>query len=58
MTAYLMELADTFHSFYEHCRVLSDDHQRSLARLALVRVAAITIACGLDLLGVSAPERM
>jgi len=58
MTAYLMELADTYHRFYEKCRVLTDDPQLSDARLALVRAVTIVIKNGLSLLGVSAPEKM
>jgi len=58
MTAYLMELADTYHRFYEKCRVLTDDPQLSAARLGLVRAVTIVIKNGLSLLGVSAPEKM
>jgi arginyl-tRNA synthetase len=58
LTIYLMEVADGFHRFYEHCRVLGDDVELSRARLALVNAVAVIIRTGLELLGVSAPDKM
>jgi len=55
---YALELATAFHDFYEKCRVLSDDLELSKARLKLVSAAKITLARALDLMGMSAPERM
>ena len=59
---YLEELATTYHRFYDSCRVLprGDEAPTDLtrARLWLVEAARIVLANGLDLLGVSAPERM
>jgi arginyl-tRNA synthetase len=55
---YATELATAFHDFYEKCRVLSDDVALSKARLKLVSAARITLARVLDLMGMSAPERM
>jgi arginyl-tRNA synthetase len=55
---YAVELATAFHDFYEKCRVLSDDEALSKARLKLVDAARITLARALDLMGMSAPERM
>ncbi len=55
---YALELATAFHDFYEKCRVLSDDIDLSKARLKLVSAARITLARVLDLMGMSAPERM
>ncbi len=55
---YLMETAAEFHRFYHVCRVVSDDAERSRARLMLAGAARQVIANGLALLGVSAPERM
>jgi arginyl-tRNA synthetase len=52
------ELATAFHDFYEKCRVLSEDEALSKARLKLVSAAKITLARALDLMGMSAPERM
>ncbi len=59
---YLESLASTYHRFYDACRVLPrGDEELSgehLARLWLCAATRQTIANGLDLLGVSAPERM
>ena len=55
---YLRELAADFHSYYNATRVLVDDEALRLARLALVSAVRQVIRNGLDLLGVSAPERM
>lgn len=55
---YALDLATAFHDFYEKCRVLSDDEALSRARLMLVSAAKITLARALDLMGMSAPERM
>ncbi len=55
---YLQELAGSFHRFYHHCRVVSDDRSLSEARLVLCKSTQIVLANGLALLGLSAPERM
>lgn len=55
---YAVELATAFHDFYEKCRVLSDDVALSNARLKLVSAAKIVLARTLDLMGMTAPERM
>jgi len=59
---YLEELAGTFHRFYDRCRVLpqGDEPVTDLnrARLWLVEASRIVFANGLELLGVSAPDRM
>ena len=59
---YLEDTASTFHKFYDDCRVLpmGDEHASDLhrARLMLVAATRVVIRNGLDLLGVSAPERM
>jgi arginyl-tRNA synthetase len=55
---YAMEMATAFHDFYEKCRVLTDDEALTRARLKLVSAAKIVLARALDLMGMSAPERM
>ena len=59
---YLEDTASDFHKFYDSCRVLpqgdeehSDIHR---ARLVLVAATKVVVANGLELLGVSAPDRM
>jgi arginyl-tRNA synthetase len=59
---YLEELAGTYHGFYADCRVLpmGEENPSPLhtARLLLCASTKQVIKNGLDLLGVSAPERM
>lgn len=59
LPAYLETLATRFHQFYTHNRVLVDgDPATRERRLALCAATKSVIANGLDLLGVSAPEKM
>ena len=58
LTHYAQELAGLFHSFYGNCHVLGEEESVERARLALVDSTRIVLALSLDLLGVSAPERM
>ena len=55
---YLRELAAEFHSYYNAERILVDDETLRSARLALCAAVRHTLANGLSLLGVSAPEKM
>ena len=55
---YLRGLAESFHRFYQVHRVVSEDRELSQARLALAAGVRRTLANGLQLLGVAAPERM
>ncbi len=55
---WLRDCAADFHAWYNAERVLVDDVTLKLARLRLARATAQVIANGLELLGVSAPERM
>jgi arginyl-tRNA synthetase len=60
VTTWLRELAGAFQSFYAHCPILRSDVPADLqqSRLWLLEAARVGLAVGLDLLGVSAPERM
>ena len=55
---YLRSLAAEFHSYYNAERILVDDEALRTARLALCAAVRQTLASGLSLLGVSAPEKM
>lgn len=55
---YLKDLAGDFHAFYNAERVLVEDEAVRNARLALLLAARQVLRNGLDLLGVSAPEKM
>ena len=58
LPAYLMETAALFHRFYHVCRVVSEDRERSRARIAIVDATRIVLRNGLGLMGVTSPERM
>lgn len=55
---YLSELANLFHHFYNYTRVLSEDKKDTLMKLALVDCFRIIMEKMLNLIGVSAPEKM
>lgn len=55
---YVYELAADFHSYYRAERVITEDAEQTLARLALLGAVRTAIANVLRLVGVSAPERM
>ncbi len=58
LTTYIHELAGLFHSFYTSCRVLNDDEELQKARLVLVDSVKIILKNVLNLIGVTAPEKM
>lgn len=53
---YLYELSQAFNHFYEHAKVIGDD--REVTRLWLVEKYRSTLAGGLEILGIVAPERL
>jgi arginyl-tRNA synthetase len=53
---YAIRVADEFHRFYHHHRVLESEQQAF--RLGLCRATQTVIARSLDLVGVAAPDRM
>lgn len=55
---YVQELATDFHSFYTVSRVITDDKAMMKARLALVLATKNVLNNALNILGVSAPEKM
>jgi arginyl-tRNA synthetase len=62
VSRYLEEVATAYHKFYDSCRVLPRAEEQvgplHVSRLWLCAAARQVIANGLDLCGVSAPERM
>ena len=60
ITFYLLELATEFHRYYNKPanRIIGPDRELSLARMYMAAILKNAIAGGLELLGVSAPERM
>ena len=55
---YVQELAGEFHSFYNANRVISDDKELMKSRIALIEGVRQVLANALDILQVTAPERM
>jgi arginyl-tRNA synthetase len=58
---YLLDLATSFHTYVSdgrRHRVLSDDRDLTHARVALVGAIRTSLASGLRILGIGAPERM
>ena len=58
VTFYLRDLASQYHSYYDAERILVDDEAVKKARLALVAATAQVLRNGLNVLGVSAPQKM
>ena len=55
---YAMDLATVFHQFYRDCKVISDDKNLTQARLGLILATKTVLKNTLDLMGISAPEKM
>ena len=55
---YVYELASLFHSFYNQCRILGVEPEVQQARLLLVVAVQHVLKHALNVLGISAPERM
>ncbi len=55
---YAIELATAFHKFYCDCKVLTENEDLTKARLKLIAATKIVLKNTLDLMGVSAPEKM
>ena len=58
LTHYAQELAGLFHQFYTNCHIIGEEPAVQNARLALADAARIVLALTLNLIGVSAPEKM
>ena len=59
LCGYLFELAGAFSAFYHDCPVLKAEAETLRdSRLRLVALTSRVLACGLQLLGVQAPDRM
>ena len=58
LAEYALDLARSFHAYYDKHRVLTDDEGLSRARLALLRALQTVFRNGLDALGMDAPSEM
>ena len=55
---YLQNLASAFHKFYNNNKVITENAEQTQSYLALITVVKITLRNALELIGVSAPEKM
>jgi len=55
---YAIDLATSFHQFYRDCRVISENKELTQVRLVLILVTKIVLENTLNLMGISAPEKM
>ena len=55
---YVQDLAGEFHSFYNSNRVICEDKEIMKARLCLIYAVKTVLSTALNILGVSAPEKM
>lgn len=58
ITHYVTELATRFHKFYAACRVVGEDKELTLARLALCAAVRTAVKNILTMLKIEAPEKM
>ena len=58
ITNYVYELASLFHTYYEKCRIVSDDEKKTKENLNLIKAVQITLYNALNLIGVVPDERM
>ncbi len=59
LTNYLFDLATKFHKYYATCRILNEsENELTQSRLYLINTIRITLSNGLNILGISTPERM
>lgn len=58
LISYLDDVATHFHKFYHDCRIMGEEAGLATARIALLKATGRVLANGLEILGISAPERM
>ena len=55
---YLQETAAKFHKYYASCRIITENKDLTLSRIALASATKIVLRNGLKILGIKAPEKM
>ncbi|MCC6830392.1 MAG: arginine--tRNA ligase [Thermoleophilia bacterium] len=58
VVAYLKDLSRDLHAFYHRCRVVGEAREVQAFRMELTVATRDVVRCGLDLVGVTAPDRM
>jgi len=55
---YAIDLAESFHRFYQECQVISDEKEKTQARIALISATQTILKNTLNLMGISSPSKM
>jgi arginyl-tRNA synthetase len=58
LTGFCEDLARAFHKFYHECRIIQEDRDLGLARLALCHATRRVLASALALMSIEAPRSM
>ena len=58
IASYLQVTATKFHKYYANCRIINEDEDLTLSRIALARATKNILNSGLSILGINAPEKM
>lgn len=58
LARYLIDLAQSFSSFYDSNKIISDDKKKTDARLMLTYAVGNVLKTGMNLLGIEMPDRM
>ena len=58
LATWLRSVAESFSRFYHSCRIIGEERQLASARMALAQATRTVLRNGLQVLGLSAPDRM
>lgn len=58
LTRYIIDVASSFSKYYNECQIIVEDESLKNARLALVYATGYTLKAGLEILGITVPEKM
>ena len=58
LSRYLIDLAESYSSFYNSNKIINDDKELQDARIYLTHMVNVTLTNGLELLGIEVPDEM
>ncbi len=58
ITRYIIDVASAFSKYYNECQIIVEDEALRNARLALVKATGYVLKNGLNILGITAPDKM
>ena len=58
LATYLLQLSSMFHKYYAKNRIINDCEELSKARLVFIKSISVILKNGLNILGISAPNKM